>query len=674
MSDLFIIEKINALRAELKEHNYLYYVKAEPVISDYEFDIKLKELEALESKYPDFFDEDSPTQKVGGKVNKSFQTIAHEKPMLSLGNTYNEEEIREFDQRVYKLLGTENYEYTCELKIDGLAISLIYENKELSRALTRGNGLEGDDVTENVKTIKSLITKLPSNAPQKIEFRGEIFMHRKAFEKLNEKRTLAGEATYANPRNVAAGSLKLLDSSEVAKRPLDIYLYHVICDNKDFHSHYESLIEAQKWGIKISEYTKKCKNIDEVLEYIKEWDSKKKKLSFDIDGVVIKVNNFDQQNELGFTAKVPRWAISYKYQTEAALTQLLSVDFQVGRTGAITPVANLAPVLLLGTTVKRASLHNANEIERLDLHSKDWVYIEKGGEIIPKITGIEKSKRDVNAELISMPILCPECHSTLIRNDGEANHYCPNYNACPPQIVGKFQHFISKKAMNIDGIGEETIEQLHKHGLIKQLQDLYKLRFEELVCLERMAEKSVLNILEGIESSKQISFSRVLFALGIRFVGETVAKKLSKHFKSIDKLMIASYEDLCKVDEIGDRIASSVIDYFSKEENIHTINELKNAGLQFEIETKEEDIPSSEILRSKTVVISGTFNLLTRDQIKDLVESNGGKNGSGVTSKTDYLVAGENMGPAKLQKANELGIKILSEEEFLALIHFLPKP
>lgn len=670
MSDLFVVEKINALRAELKKHNYLYYVKAEPIISDYEFDIKLKELEALEAKYPEFYSEDSPTQKVGGKVNKSFQTIAHEKPMLSLGNTYNEEEIREFDQRVYKLLGTKNYEYTCELKIDGLAISLIFENQKLSRALTRGNGLEGDDVTENVKTIKSLITKLPTSAPNKIEFRGEIFMHRKAFEKLNQKREATGEALYANPRNVAAGSLKLLDSSEVAKRPLDIYLYHVICDNKDFHSHYESLEVAQKWGIKISEYTKKCKNIEEVLEYIKEWDSKKKNLSFDIDGVVIKVNNFDQQNELGFTAKVPRWAISYKYKTEAALTQLLSVDFQVGRTGAITPVANLAPVQLLGTTVKRASLHNANEIERIDLYSKDWVYIEKGGEIIPKITGIEKSKREPNAERISMPIHCPECNSTLTRNEGEANHYCPNYIACPPQIIGKFQHFISKKAMNIDGIGEETVEQLFKHGLIKQLQDLYKINYENLIHLERMAEKSVLNILEGIEVSKQIPFPRVLFGLGIRFVGETVAKKLAKHFKSIDNLKNASYEDLCKVDEIGDRIAKSVMDYFSKEENIQTIQELKNLGVQFEIETKEDKINSSEILVNKTIVISGTFNLLSRDQIKELVEINGGKNGSGVTSKTDYLVAGENMGPAKLQKANELGVKILTEEQFLKLVNY----
>ena len=668
MSNPAIEQKIKQLTKELKEHNYRYYTLAEPIISDFDFDMKLKELEALEKEYPQFADPNSPTQKVGGGINTEFVTVKHKRPMLSLGNTYNEGELKEFDARVQKLLGTRDYSYSCELKIDGLAISITYINGKLEKAVTRGNGVEGDDVTQNVKTIRSLAKNLQGNFPAELEVRGEIFMHRKAFERLNTERESRGEQLYANPRNVAAGSLKLLDSNEVAKRPLDIYLYHAISDQANFESHFEALENTKSWGLKVSEFSEKCVNIEEVLAFIEKWDAKRKDLSFDIDGVVIKVNRFGHQEELGFTAKIPRWAISYKYKTEAALTQLLSVDFQVGRTGALTPVANLQPVFLLGTTVKRASLHNANEMERLDIHHKDWVYVEKGGEIIPKVTHVELSKREANAQPVTMLESCPECSTPLVRKEGEANHYCPNEYSCPPQVVGKIQHFISRKAMNIDGLGEETVELLFKENLLRHAADLYTLSYNQVIGLERMAEKSATNLLKGIEDSKQIPFARVLFGLGIRFVGETVAKKLAQHFKNIDNLAAATLEELCNVDEIGERIAGSIIEFFEQESNRKVISDLKEAGVQLQVSEAENQAPISDVLKGKNFVISGVFSKFSRDELKNLVEANGGKNVSSISSKTDYVLAGENMGPAKLEKAQSLGIAIISEEDFEGMI------
>ncbi len=660
-------DRIESLRKQLSEHNYKYYVLAEPSISDFEFDKLLEDLIALEKEFPEYHDPNSPTQKVGGAINKNFENFTHEYPMLSLGNTYSEEELAEFDQRVFKQLGHREYEYICELKFDGLSISLHYENGEMIRAVTRGDGTKGDVVTDNVKTIKALNTKLKGNYPNNFEVRGEIFMHRNAFDRLNKQREEEGETLYANPRNVAAGTLKLQDSSDVAKRPLDIYLYHLIEKNETIKTHFESLEAMKNWGLKVSEHSKKCQTIEEVFQFINYWNEERKNLSYDTDGVVIKINDYYQREELGFTAKSPRWAIAFKFKTEAACTQLLSIEYQVGRTGAITPVANLQPVLLLGTTVKRASLHNANEIERLDIRVGDYVYVEKGGEIIPKITGVNMEKRD--AQTIPHVYIqnCPECSSELIRKDGEANHYCPNENACPPQVIGKIQHFISRKAMDINGIGEETVSMLYHQNLIKNISDLYQLKFEDLVKLERMAEKSAQNTIDGIKDSTKIHYQRVLFALGIRYVGETVAKKLAAKFKTIDDLLNASKEDLIQVDEIGDRIADSLIEFFAKTDNIEIINQLKLAGLQFE-NTEKELEKKSNTLDGKSIVISGVFSKFSRDEIKTMVEEHGGKNASGITSKTDYVVAGENMGPAKLEKAKQLNIPILSEEEFLMLI------
>lgn len=668
MSDLHIKEKIESLRKEVAEHNYRYYVLAEPVISDYQFDMKLKELESLEAQYPGFADPNSPTRKVGGAINKEFATVKHQRPMLSLGNTYSETEIRDFDNRVRKLLGHSHFEYACELKIDGLAISLLYENGKLTKAITRGDGVQGDDVTDNVKTIKSLATELHGDFPEKFEIRGEIFMHRKGFERLNQQRLEAGEEPYANPRNVASGSLKMQDSAEVAKRPLDIYLYHLLENSGKYTKHYESLLEAAKWGLKISEYSAKCSGIEQVLHYINKWDNDRKKLSFDIDGVVLKVNEYEYQEELGFTAKVPRWAISYKYKTEAALTKLIKIDYQVGRTGAITPVANLEPVFLLGTTVKRASLHNANEIERLDVREGDWVYVEKGGEIIPKITAVEWSKRSSDLKPHSYIQTCPECHTPLVREEGEAQHYCPNDAACPPQVTGRIQHFIGRKAMNIDGMGDETVEQLFKEGLIHNYADLYTLQYNDLIKLDRMADKSVTNLLEGIEKSKNMPFAKVLFALGIRHVGETVARKLAAAFGSMAAIQNAGNEALCAVDEIGEKIAFSIRHFFSNPINVDAVQRLSAYGLQME-SIQEEKTHLSELLKGKTIVISGTFVTMGREELKALIEQHGGKNAGSISSKTDYLVAGENMGPAKLEKAQELGVKIVSEEEFLSIIN-----
>jgi DNA ligase (NAD+) len=660
-------EKIDKLRSKLSEHNYRYYVLAEPSITDYEFDQLLEELVALEQQHPELADPDSPSQKVGGAVNKNFESFRHEFAMLSLGNTYSEEELKDFDQRIEKQLGHTDYEYVCELKFDGLSISLHYEKGRLIRAVTRGDGVKGDVVTDNVRTIKALKTKLEGDYPESFEVRGEVFMHRPAFDRLNMEREEAGEVLFANPRNLAASSLKLQDSSEVAKRPLDIFLYQLLEKNETIKTHAESLEKMKSWGLKTSDYTRTFRNIDGVFDYLREWDGKRKQLSYDIDGVVIKVNNYHHREELGFTAKSPRWAIAYKFKTEAACTRLLSIDYQVGRTGAITPVANLEPVLLLGTTVKRASLHNANEIARLDVRAGDYVYVEKGGEIIPKITGVELTKRSGNLAPHVYITECPECGTPLERKEGEAQHYCPNEDNCRPQVVGRMQHFIHRKAMDINGMGDETIELLYANGLAGNIADLYDLKYEDVLKLDRMAEKSAKNLIDGIQASTGINYARVMFGLGIRYVGETVAKKLAAKFKTIEALMAASYEELLQVDEIGERIAKSIIEFFSRESHREMVMRLKAAGLQMENLEKEKE-KVSEILAGKSVVISGVFSRFSRDEIKDLVETNGGKNAGSISSKTDYVVAGENMGPAKLEKAKQLRIPILSEDEFLEMI------
>jgi len=662
-----IKEKIDLLRKNLSAHNYKYYVLAEPSISDFEFDKLLEELQGLEKDYPQFDDPDSPSRKVGGEVNKNFETFTHEYPMLSLGNTYNQEELQEFDKRIIKQLGHNDYQYVCELKFDGLSISIHYENGHMLRAVTRGDGVKGDVVTDNVRTIKSLRTKLNGDFPEKMEVRGEIFMHRPAFDRMNMEREEAGEALYANPRNVASGTLKLQDSAEVARRPLDIYLYQLVEKNETIKNHYDSLIKMQAWGLRTSEHAKLCRDIDEVFKFIQFWEEERKKLSYDIDGVVIKINDYHQREELGFTAKSPRWAIAYKFKTEAACTKLLSIDYQVGRTGAITPVANLEPVFLLGTTVKRASLHNANEIERLDVRVGDYVYVEKGGEIIPKITGVELSKRAENTAVHPYITECPECHTPIVRKEGEAQHYCPNEAFCPPQVIGKIQHFIHRKAMDINGLGDETVGLLYENGLLKNIGDLYDLKYEDILKLDRMADKSARNLIEGIEASKKIPYQRVLFGLGIRYVGETVAKKLAAKFKTIEALMAATYEELMLVDEIGERIAVSIIEFFAEEKNRTLMQRLKEAGLQLE-NTEVEKEKLSDIFSGKNIVISGVFSRFSRDEIKELVESHGGKNAGSISAKTSYVVAGENMGPAKLEKARQLNIPILDEEEFLRMI------
>jgi DNA ligase (NAD+) len=657
--------KIQALSAELKEHNYRYYVLAEPSISDHQFDIKLKELEALEKQYPEFTLADSPTQHVGGSLLEEFKTVPHKRRMLSLGNTYSEEELLEFDERVRKSLGIAEVEYVCELKIDGLAISLFYENGQLAQAITRGDGFQGDDVTENVKTIRSVKQQLHGNYPTSFEIRGEIFMHRKGFEKLNAQRAEHGEPQYANPRNVASGSLKIKDPKEVAKRPLDITLYHFLADSNPFSSHSESLQNAHQWGIKTAEHSQTCPNIQAVFQYLNHWNEARHHLGYDTDGVVIKVNSFRYQEELGFTAKVPRWAIAYKFQTETASSTLLGITYQVGRTGAITPVAELQPVQLLGTTVKRASLHNANEIERLDVRVGDAVFVEKGGEIIPKIVGVDFSRRNPNSAPHPYITHCPECNTPLQRKEGEAQHYCPNIDDCPPQAIGKIEHFVGRKAMDIQSIGAEMAETLYSAGLVKDLPDLYTLTFEQVLALDRVGEKTATNLIQGIEESKKQPFERVLFGLGIRYVGETVAKKLAAGMGNIDNLMAASAEQLIGIDEIGERIAESVVQYFSDPKHILGIESMKAAGLIFTAIQKES---LGDTLAGKTMVISGVFAKHSRDEIKALIEAHGGKVGSGVTGKTDYLVAGDGIGPSKLEKAVQLGVQIISEDQFLELL------
>jgi len=669
MSNTDVKERMDALVRELNQHTYDYYVLAMPTIGDYEFDQKLAELGRLEKEYPEFTDPDSPTQKVGGDITKTFQTVQHRWPMLSLGNTYSEQDLRDFDERIRKAIGND-FEYVCELKFDGLSISLTYENGKLLRAVTRGDGTRGDDVTTNVKTINNIPHRLKSTEiPENFEIRGEIFMHRAAFDRLNREREELGEIAYANPRNFAAGTVKMQDSKEVAKRPLDCFLYALNTERSPFKTHWESLLQLKTWGFNVCSHTRLASGIDDVLDFIHHWENERFKLSYDIDGIVIKVNNYSQQQELGFTAKFPRWAISYKYKAQEVETVLEKVTYQVGRTGAVTPVANLKPVLLAGTTVKRATLHNANEIERLDLHLGDSVFVEKGGEIIPKIINVNLGKRDAGAAKIIYPDHCPECGTALIRKEGEAVHYCPNDEGCPPQIVGKIQHFISRRAMNIDGLGNETIETFYQKGLIRHIPDLYTLhdKVSELIVLERFGERSIDNMLKGIERSKQMPFEKVLFGLGIRYVGETVAKKLAYGIKNIDRLIGADFETLNSIEEIGQRIAESIIEYFGKPEHLKQVAKLKAYGLQFEVSENEIAL-QSDLLTGKTFVISGVFEDHSREELKDIIESNGGKILSGISAKLDYLLAGDNMGPSKLEKANKLNIPLISADDLFEML------
>ena len=663
-----IQEKIEKLRAELHEHNHNYYVLNSPTISDKEFDDKMQELQEFEQAHPEFYDENSPTMRVGSDINKNFTQVAHKYPMLSLANTYSESEVREFYERSQKALN-EDFEICCEMKYDGTSISLTYENGKLIRAVTRGDGEKGDDVTDNVKTIRCIPLVLKGDDyPELFEIRGEILMPWSIFEKLNFEREANEEPLFANPRNAASGTLKLQNSSIVASRQLDAYLYYLLGDNLPNDGHYENLQAASKWGFKISDLTRKCESIQEVFDFINYWDVERKNLPVATDGIVLKVNSLRQQKNLGFTAKSPRWAIAYKFQAEQALTRLNKVTYQVGRTGAITPVANLEPVQLSGTIVKRASLHNADIIENLDLHIGDMVYVEKGGEIIPKITGVQTEDRSfMLGEKIRFITNCPECGSKLIRYEGEAAHYCPNDTMCPPQIKARIEHFISRKAMNIDGLGPETIDMFYRFGLIHNIADLYNLTFDDIKGLERMGEKSADNIINGISKSKEVPFERVIFALGIRFVGETVAKRIAKSFDTIEELENAEYEKLITIDEIGEKIAESIVSYFSNESNKQIIDRLKNAGLQ--LYRSENDLSSyTNKLEGKSIVISGVFIHHSRDEYKDLIEKNGGKNVSSISAKTSFILAGDNMGPAKLEKAQKLGISIISEDEFLKLI------
>jgi DNA ligase (NAD+) len=670
MSIFDVKNQIDNLVQELKHHNYNYYVLAMPSISDYDFDQKLKVLETLEKSHPEFLNPDSPTQKIGGEITKNFKTIVHKWPMMSLGNTYNEQDLLDFDQRIKKAIG-DDFEYVCELKFDGLSMSLTYEDGKLLRAVTRGDGTKGDDVTANIKTIRTIPTvvngvKMPFN----FDIRGEVLMHKAAFDKLNQERADNGEVAYANPRNFASGTVKMQDSAEVAKRPLDCFLYFLYSDENPFKTHWESLQAVKSWGFKVSDESRLCNNIDDVLTFITEWEQRRFNLSYDIDGIVLKVNSYAQQQELGFTAKSPRWAISYKYKAQEVETILEKVTYQVGRTGAVTPVANLKPVLLAGTTVKRATLHNANEIERLDLHLNDTVLVEKGGEIIPKVIKVNLEKRLAGADKIEYISNCPECNTPLIRKEGEAVHYCPNDEGCPPQIVGKMQHFINRKAMNIEGIGAETVEAFYQKGLLNHISDIYLLKDkeEELKNLERFGEKSIINLIEGVEKSKTMPFEKVLFGLGIRYVGATVAKKLAFHFKNIDQIINASFEELIAAEEIGERIAQSILEHFSNPIHIQEINTLKAHGLIFEIEEKEV-VLASENLSGQTFIISGVFENYSREQLKDMIEVNGGKILSSISAKLNYLVAGDNMGPSKLQKAQKLQIPMISEDDLVKMIN-----
>ena len=658
--------KIDLLRNEINAHNHAYYLLDKPVVSDFEFDGMLAELIQLEKAHPAYFDANSPSQRVGGSVNKNFETVPHKRAMLSLGNTYSEEDLRDFDKRVQKTI-TETYTYVCELKYDGVSISLHYENGVLKQAITRGDGSQGDDVTANVRTVKSIPLKLQDNSPSAFEIRGEIFMPHKGFELMNAARVDAGDEAFANPRNATSGTLKMQDSAVVASRPLDCFLYHVLGESLKTDSHYTKLQEAKSWGFKIPSESRTYDSIEGVLSFVNYWETARKNLPYDIDGIVIKVDSSLHQEELGFTAKSPRWAISYKFKAEQVSTLLNKITYQVGRTGAITPVANLKPVQLAGTLVKRASLHNAAQIAKLDVREGDTVFVEKGGEIIPKIVGVALKERDLFSVPTDYITHCPECGSELVRKEGEAQHYCLNERACPPQIKGKIEHFISRKAMNIDGVGTETIDQFFRAGLLTNVADLYFLTEQDILPLDRMAEKSARKAITGIRNSKNIPFERVLFGLGIRFVGVTVAKKLAYHYQNLDNLQKADFEDLIKVDEIGDRIAQSLILWFKDPENNVLINQLKQAKVKLQIDAHIL-ADRTHILQGKSFVISGVFKEHSRDELKKLIEQNGGKNTSSISKKTTYLVAGDNMGPSKREKATFLEVSIISETEFIALL------
>lgn len=659
-------EKIEALRKELREHNYSYYVLDSPTISDFDFDMKLKELQELEQQHPEFYDSNSPTLRVGGGVTKNFETVVHEHRMYSLDNSYSKEDLEDWEKRIQRILGDVQVEFVCELKYDGASISLSYENGELQKAVTRGDGFQGDLVTTNIKTINSIPLKLKGDYPSKFDIRGEIILTLEGFAKMNQERLENGEEPYMNPRNTASGSLKLQDSALVAKRPLECLLYSVV-GASGLETQFEVLEKTRQWGFKVPPVSKLAKSIDEVAQFIEYWDIHRHDLPYETDGVVVKVNNLQQQEELGYTAKAPRWAMAYKFKAEQVSTVLNEITYQVGRTGAITPVANLEPVLLAGTTVKRASLHNADQIAKLDVREGDTVFVEKGGEIIPKIIAVDFTKRSLNSVPTIYISHCPECGTELIRKEGEAQHFCPNDVGCPPQITGRIQHFISRKAMDIEGLGGETVELLFKEGLIANYADLYTLTKEQIMPLERMAEKSAENLVNGVAASKSIPFERVLFALGIRYVGETVAKKLAKAFKNIDVLMAASEESLVAVDEIGQRIAESVIQFFAEEKNRELIERLKSYGLQFSL-SEEQLQNQSDTLKGQTFVVSGVFESLGRTELKKLIEDNGGKVASSVSSKTTYLVAGDKMGPSKRTKAENLGVAIISEKDFLAML------
>ncbi|HNS17998.1 MAG TPA: NAD-dependent DNA ligase LigA [Bacteroidales bacterium] len=672
--------RIRELTDQINDHNYRYYVLADTVITDFEFDQLMEELQQLESEFPELTGKDTPTRRVGGEITKEFRQVVHTYPMLSLSNTYSEEEITDFDKRLRKLTSGA-IEYVCELKYDGVAIGLRYEEGRLLLAATRGDGIQGDDVTTNIRTVRSIPLQLRGDYPPAFEIRGEVYLPLDGFEKLNQEREEIGDPLFANPRNAAAGSLKMQDSALVARRPLDCFLYHVLGEQLPFDNHYDNLMKAREWGLRISPYVAKCQTVEEIFDFINYWNVERYKLPFDIDGVVIKVNSLAQQEETGFTAKSPRWAIAYKFKAEKVATRLLSIDFQVGRTGAVTPVANLKPVLLAGTIVKRASLHNADIIKKLDVRIGDTVFVEKGGEIIPKIVGVDLPQRPPEAAPVEFMTYCPECRTALVRKEGEAIHYCPNEEGCPPQIKGRLEHFISRRAMNIESLGEGKIGILYENGLVRDVADLYALKYEDLYGLEKIyaagedkkekkisfREKTVNNILESINASRKVIFSRVLFALGIRYVGETVAKRLAQHYKSIDRLMEADYMELILVDEIGEKIAESIQAFFRNPKNTRLIERLKEAGIQLKAGQEEVELVSTK-LENKAVVVSGVFTRFSREEIKRLIEVNGGRNVSGVSSKTDLIVAGANMGPKKLELARTLGIKMITEREFIQIL------
>ena len=655
-------EQIEKLRKELSQHNYNYYVLDKPQISDYEFDMLLEKLQALEEKYPEYFDANSPTQRVGGTVTKDFKTVKHKNRMYSLSNSYSRQDLLDWEKRIKKTIEN-NVEFVCELKYDGASINLTYKNGEFESAVTRGDGVQGDDVTANVRTIRSVPLRLKGDYPKQFEIRGEIVLPIQGFHEMNKKRMEQGEEPYRNPRNTASGSLKLQDSAIVAERPLECLVYHVVANN-NYKTHYEYLQQAKEWGFKIPDAAKLAKNMDEVFKFIDYWNTERHDLPYETDGVVIKVNDIRQQESLGYTAKAPRWAMAYKFKSEQVSTILEKITYQVGRTGAITPVANLQPIELGGTIVKRASLHNADQIEKLDVREGDEVYVEKGGEIIPKIIAVDFDKRPKNTEPTSYISRCPECNTELVRKEGEAQHYCPNYNGCPPQIIGRIEHFISRKAMDIEGLGVETVALLVEAGLINNYADLYKLTKEDVLPLERIADKSAENMIKGIAESKSVPFERVLFALGIRYVGETVAKKLARHFQSIHALASASFDELTAVNEIGERIAESVLEFFASEENRKIVKQLEDFGLNVEISQAEAKAKSDK-LDGKAFVVSGVFESFSRDELKKAIEDNGGKVVSSISSKTSYVIAGENMGPSKKEKAEKLSIPIITESDFI---------